>query len=99
MKTTVHFRKWFGGEIIALFPELPHDPNGVYCISYEQVGQHGASALDLPNTVPATPREYDKLAKELTAIGYDLRLVARITAKMHSSRVRAAIAKAEGGAE
>jgi hypothetical protein len=40
-KTKVLFRRWSNGQIIALFPEIPHDVNGIYCSSYEAAGHPG----------------------------------------------------------
>lgn len=77
-KTLVIFRKWSNGDIIALFPLEPGDCNGVYCMSYEQIGQHGQAATDLPSTEPATPEEYASLARELRSIGYVLRIGKRV---------------------
>ena len=40
----VVFRRWKdGGNIIALFPELPADLYGNHCDAYEHVGQHGGA--------------------------------------------------------
>lgn len=77
-ETLVIFRKWSNGDIIALFPLEPGDCSGVYCMSYEQIGQHGQAATDLPNTEPATPEEYSNLARELRSIGYVLRIGKRV---------------------
>jgi len=50
--TLVVFRRWRDrdirrwrntGDIIALFPELPSDYQGIYCDAYEHVGQHGGA--------------------------------------------------------
>lgn len=79
-KDKVIFRKWANGDIIALFPQLPHDLRGDYCVSYEHVGQHGAALAShvIANTTPATPDEYADLMRELETIGYSLRVVRRI---------------------
>ncbi len=77
-ETLVIFRKWSNGDIIALFPLEPCDNAGIYCSSYERVGQHHCSATDLPNTEPATPGEYASLLRELRSIGYVLRIGKRV---------------------
>ena len=71
----VIFRKWRdGGEVIALFPCEPTEILNRYCSCYQHIGQHGEADLPLviARTVPATPREYRELAKELRRIGYKL---------------------------
>lgn len=66
LRTTVVFRKFKDGDVIALFPELTN--NRTYRIkSYEHVGQHGEA--DYPEiircTSPAEPEEYYDLLTEL----------------------------------
>ena len=77
--TKVIFRKWFDGSVIALFPEIPNDCNGLYCESYMHIGQHGGADCRsvIARTEVAKPSEYDGLHKELTAIGYNLKIIAR----------------------
>lgn len=86
----VVFRKWNNGDLIALFPTLPHNWEHQYCMSYAHVGQHSAASLELPNTKPATQDEYAELLRELARVGYDsLRVVKRVTASMHRERIAA----------
>jgi hypothetical protein len=78
-KTTVIFRKFKGGEIIALFPEIQADMSKGNCQSYQHIGQHGAASYDLvSNTKLATANEYGDLKKELEDIGYNLEIKKRI---------------------
>ena len=35
--------RWDTGSIIALFPELPADYQGLFCDAYEHIGQHGGA--------------------------------------------------------
>ena len=72
-QTRVIFRKWSNGDILALFPDIQ---DWEYVMSYEHVGQHGNADYDgcIGQTKPATPDEYQSLAAELTAIGYDLQV-------------------------
>jgi hypothetical protein len=80
-KTAVIFRRWKDtGGVIAIFPEDPGDMNPSTCSSYEHVGQHAACSpkLLLDVTVPARPRDYKCLARELRRIGYCLRIVHRL---------------------
>ena len=89
----VVFRRWEDtGDIIALFPEIPADIDGRYCMSYEHVGQHGAADFQgvIQNSVPVTPREYARLARELTLIGYDLKPIRRASFKNPERRRREA---------
>lgn len=78
----------FKGAITAVFPTLPGSPCMLLC--YTHVGQHGSCSLDwLRDTRPATPQEYAALARELEQIGYNLRIVSRITAGMQKERIAA----------
>lgn len=83
------FRK--GGEVIALFPEIPSDAYGHYCESYSRVGQHGGAYPGAINgTRPATPEEIEPLKRELEGIGYVVTVRRKITPLMHEKR-RAAL--------
>ena len=82
--TPVIFRTFRnGGDVIALFPTVAHDPSGLYIQSYQHVGQHGAASpgLAVDHTRPATEAEAAPLRRELVRIGYgDLHEVKKITA-------------------
>jgi hypothetical protein len=85
----VAFRRWRdGGGVIALFPELPADIHGIYCDSYEPVGQHGGADYHgvVRQPAPATPEESAALAAELTRIGYRLVPVRRASPRLHERR-------------
>ena len=96
MKTKVIFRTWKRtGEVIALFPEIPHDRAGDFCLSYMHTGQHGAASPCLDwITRPATPDESAPLRRELEGIGYNLVPVLRVTFAMHKARRAATLAPA-----
>lgn len=82
----VVFRKWRdGGDIIALFPEIPATIHGEYCQSYGHVGQHAAADYHavIEHTRPAAPQEYAVLADELTRIGYLLKPQRRASWRQH----------------
>ena len=87
-ETTVIFRKYRDGSVIALFPAIPADPEG-HCSSYIHVGQHGAADPShvIANTRPARPDEYADLQDELIAIGYVVRPVRRLTRAMCDERM------------
>lgn len=88
--TKVIFRKWPNGDIIAIFPEVAGDANGVYCRSYEQIGQHGAvdaQGLVSSRTAPAKPDEYADLKAELEIIGYTLAIISRIPPRAFEKRL------------
>lgn len=72
-KTKVVFRKYQGGDIVALFPDEKWDTIG-NIMSYEHIGQHGAAAYNwvIKITAPAKPKEYAPLKRELESIGYNL---------------------------
>ena len=70
--TKVIFRKFKGGEIIALFPQEPATLDGRLCVSYMHQGQHSAASPHIvDNTAAATDEEYRKLLYELQSIGYN----------------------------
>jgi len=81
-RTTVIFRKFRQGDIIALFPEIQADMSRGNCQSYQHTGQHGAANYRIVNnTKLATPEEYMPLADELYRIGYKLTTRKRISKK------------------
>jgi len=89
--TVVIFRRWRennGGDIIALFPELPADYQGRFCDAYEQVGQHGGADYHgvVQATKPVTPDEAAPLLRELERIGYRLKPIKRASHKHHEAR-------------
>jgi hypothetical protein len=71
-KTTVIFRKFkSSGDIVALFPCVPYDRAGDFCMSYQHTGQHGAASPNLGRvTVPASEGEGRELLRELVRVGY-----------------------------
>lgn len=90
MTTPVIFRTFRNtGDVIALFPTIPHDPSGLYMMSYQHVGQHGAASplLTQQHTRPATEEEKAPLRRELVRIGYnDLKEIRRRTYKHDKQR-------------
>jgi hypothetical protein len=75
MKTKVSFRVFKdGGDVIAIFPEVPGTSDPDTCMSYQHVGQHGACNPFhlLTQTREADLAELVGLYDELEAIGYDL---------------------------
>jgi hypothetical protein len=93
-KTKVIFRKWRDGTIDAIFPELPANRNGLDCVAYAHVGQHGAADYQgvISQTKPALPDEYAPLLTELTRIGYALDVVKREPRGAYQTRRAAALA-------
>ncbi len=79
MKTKVIFRKFPDGEVIAIFPEESYDDiHSDLCMSYMQVGQHGACSKAIIHELsqPITSEsEYIDLYKELESIGYELEVI------------------------
>ena len=93
MKTKVIFRTFHSGDAVALFPELPPDAFGVYCVSYQRIGQHGAADIStvVLLTRPSKPDEIRELREELHRVGYtDLQPIKRVTTKINSTRRAAA---------
>lgn len=85
--TPTIFRRYRDGDIIALFPTIPADPQG-HCLSYVHVGQHGAADPGhvIAHTRPARPDEYADLLHELAGIGYEVRPILRRTRRMVEER-------------
>lgn len=69
-RTTVIFRKFKEGDIVAIFPyDIEH---GYYVNSYMHIGQHGSCDIGIVYTTKlATEEEYKPLLNELISIGYD----------------------------
>jgi len=75
-QTLTIFRKFKEGDIIALFPEVKWDRQGLFCSSYQHIGQHGSADYQgvVSITTLATPEEYRELKEELESIGYTLKI-------------------------
>jgi hypothetical protein len=77
-ETVVIFRKFKGGDVIALMPSIP---DGMGLIqSYQRIGQHGSASPQLVQvTKLATEEEYAPLKKEMEEwYGYRLKVQKRI---------------------
>lgn len=88
--TLVVVRRWRsdGCNLLALFPEIPSDIFGRYCLSYARLGQHsGADYYGvIQATRPVTASEAAPLLRELRRIGYQLRPIKRASRKHHETR-------------
>jgi hypothetical protein len=73
MSTPVIFRAYPDGDIVALFPTLPADQYGYFCMSYATVGQHSAASptLVIDDTDECFDSEREDLKIELEGRGYD----------------------------
>ena len=92
-KTLVIFRKWRdNGGVIALFPAIPSDLLGWFCLSYEQVGQHGGADYHgvIQATKPVGRKDFASLKRELSRIGYRLVIRKRASNSVHNARMAAA---------
>jgi len=87
--TTVIYRVFKQGDVIALFPTLPGTADCLTCMSYMHVGQHGAADPYglISHTRLAAPEEYKNLHRELEYIGYKLNVSKKITCAMHNKRM------------
>jgi len=93
--TRAVFRVFPGGDrdaVIAIFPEVPYDRAGDFCMSYQHIGQHGSAA---PSLIPhatraARPEEIAPLKTELEGLGYRIEVRQRVTFAMHQKRRDAA---------
>ncbi len=84
----VIFRTFSNGDCIAMFPEIATDTMGYMCQSYMHVGQHSAANPNLVFcTTPSRPSEYKALFKELTELGYDLKIIKRFRYSHQKTRM------------
>lgn len=71
MNINVYFRKFEGGDVIALWDEYNSDYRWIS--SYQHIGQHSEASRDLITDLePATQEEYTPLLRELESIGYEV---------------------------
>lgn len=87
--TKVIFRKFPDNNIIALFPELPGTNDILTCLNYMHLGQYGSGRATIEGTKPCRVGEYFSLFKELERIGYNLKVVTRISHEMDQKRIAA----------
>jgi hypothetical protein len=81
-----------GGDVLALFPEIPDSVGKpAECMSYQHIGQHGAADYQhcISMTRPALPVEYAELLAELGQIGYRVEVVQRVSHAVHQARAKA----------
>ena len=72
-KTRMIFRKFPGGDVIALMPDVPERQ---YIGSYQHIGQHGIVHPDLIKELEfVTHEEYRDLFRELQSIGYNIEII------------------------
>lgn len=88
-RTKVIFR-WFDGDVIALFPELPASFQEPWlCDSFMHMGGHSAAdcAMVIHRSRPATEAEYAPVKAELeSAYDYHLTIRQRESSVMHHKR-------------
>ncbi len=93
-KDVTILRKWGNGDIIALFPDKPGDTRGIFCDSYEHVGQHGSAepmgVIGMTKPVKRTDPKAKVLIAELKRIGYDPLIHDRYIAEFGKRRHEAA---------
>jgi len=87
-KTKIVFRVYPNGEVIALFPQVPADILGSFCMSYMHVGQHGGADtfVVVKHTRLAKLKEYKWLLKELKQLGYKPQIAKRCTYRDYQIR-------------
>jgi hypothetical protein len=95
MKTKTIFRTYRdkSAEVVAIFPELPHDRAGMFAVCYAHNGQHGAAdvAAVIARTRPSTDEESAPLSQELHGIGYKLEPIARTPRDAYQTRKAATL--------
>lgn len=73
VKVFVKFLIHPDGDLFAYFPYMESSKGFKTC--YAHIGQHSACSPDYAKECrPATPTEYADLQKELTSIGYELKI-------------------------
>lgn len=88
----VIIRQWKrGGDLIALFPEIPADNEGNLCQSFEHFGQHGGADFDVVIRITKPVLSHDDfrihdLLEELKRMGHKPKVVYRATQAMHEKR-------------
>lgn len=93
MPDAVIFRRWNDtGDIVAIFPELPADDQGRFCLAHDELGQQIAADYEqvMQDTTPGSPEECGRFAHELTLLGYDLRPISQASDQHHERRRAAA---------
>lgn len=92
-KTVVLFRVWKtdSKDVFALLPEVPGSCLRDYIGSSYEFNGHSAADLQLCiiKSRPAKPSEYKELKEQMERMGYELRIVNRISEKMHAKRRKA----------
>lgn len=70
--------------VFALFPEIPHDRQGIFCTTYQHIGQHSGADYHhcIQTSKPASEDEYRNLATELRRVGYTLDIRKRASCAM-----------------
>lgn len=86
--TAVIFRVDREGTVFALFPELPADYDGLYCLCYQHVGEHCSADYFgcIAASRLATADEFADLFNELKRRGYEMRVCRRASREMHERR-------------
>jgi hypothetical protein len=93
MKTKVIFRKYRGGTVIALFPEVPTDGMGELCVLQSLTVKNSVDGFKtFSNTLPASPYEYQELKEKLENMGYTLVICEKWDYEMSKIRREAAFA-------
>lgn len=90
VETTVVFRKYPDGSIIALFPYIIESQGGSI-LSYMRIGQHSSAEYShvTCQTEMATEDEYTPLKKELESIGYNLTVAKRRNYNKYTETLKA----------
>lgn len=77
----------FKGSVTAVLPTIPGDDRHMTC--YARIGQHSCASWEwYYGTRSAKPEEYDELMRELTSIGYRLKVYQKITRKIRDELKR-----------
>jgi len=76
-----------GGGVFAAFPTLPGDDNPATMMAYAHVGQHSAAHMNYVSSAkPAKPAEYASLLSELKSIGYNPKIMQKMTQAHYQAR-------------
>lgn len=76
-----------GGEVFAAFPTEPGTNDPATMTSYAHVGQHGSAHMSyVASAKPAKPHEYADLLAELKSIGYNPKVMSKMTQGHYEAR-------------
>lgn len=88
-ETPVIYKKDGSGGVFAAFPTIAGDMDPGTMTGYAHVGQHSSYHQNYVSSAkPAKPEEYADLHSELKSIGYNLKVMRKMTREHYEERKR-----------